>query len=185
VTGDDLRRYLSGPQPQRPSDAEAIEAFSRRARLPNEIDAAYAPKNPYLAFTVLGRARGLARPKATRAGAKAIRMYDPKSNVDAKAEIRKAFREAARGTTTPLDVPVTLTVIASYHTPRKQLWGTGKLTAPDADNICKLVADALNGLAYRDDANVAEVHTYKRWAAESSFTVSLTWGVEEKSPSAP
>ena len=31
---------------------------------------------------------------------------------------------------------------------------TGK---PDVDNVCKLVADAMNGIAYRDDAQIAEL----------------------------
>jgi Holliday junction resolvase RusA-like endonuclease len=137
------------------------------------------PQATRLTFTVLGRARGLARAKATRVGTRGVRMYDPKSNEDAKLEVVRAFADAARGKPFAADAPVILTVIASYHTPRKKLWGTPKLTRPDADNICKLIADALDGGAYHDDAQIVEAHVYKRWAAESSFTVVIEWGAKE------
>jgi len=136
---------------------------------------AAAPAGRTLTFTVKGRARGLARPKATRMGTLGVRMYDPKSNVTAKAEVARAFTEAARCIAVPLQAPVRLTVIASYHTPRKKLWGTAKLTRPDSDNCAKLALDGLQGLAYRDDSQVYRVECEKRWAAESSFTISLEW----------
>ena len=134
------------------------------------------PPATRLSFTVQKRARGLARPKATRMGARAVRMYDPKSNVDAKDDVAKAFLAATDGRHNALsDSPVVLTVIASYSTPRKKLWGTPKLTRPDADNLVKLVADALNGIAYGDDSQIVEAHVYKRWADKSEFTVHLEW----------
>ena len=35
---------------------------------------------------------------------------------------------------------------------------------PDFDNLEKLIADALNGIAYHDDSQVVVSHTYKWWA---------------------
>jgi Holliday junction resolvase RusA-like endonuclease len=35
---------------------------------------------------------------------------------------------------------------------------------PDADNAIKLVADALQGFAFRDDAQLVTLHCEKRWA---------------------
>ena len=34
---------------------------------------------------------------------------------------------------------------------------------PDADNIAKIICDALNGIAYQDDAAVAELSVVKKW----------------------
>ena len=34
---------------------------------------------------------------------------------------------------------------------------------PDADNIAKVVCDALNGLAYKDDAQVIDLTVHKRF----------------------
>lgn len=35
---------------------------------------------------------------------------------------------------------------------------------PDADNIGKVVCDALNGLAYKDDKQIVNLHVMKRYA---------------------
>lgn len=35
---------------------------------------------------------------------------------------------------------------------------------PDADNIGKVVCDALNGLAYKDDKQIVNMHVMKRYA---------------------
>ena len=34
---------------------------------------------------------------------------------------------------------------------------------PDVDNLIKFILDALNGLAYKDDAAVVEIHSIKKW----------------------
>lgn len=49
-------------------------------------------------------------------------------------------------------------------------WPTCK---PDFDNIIKLIADALNGKAYVDDAHIAHAVVVKRWAnpGEDAHTV--------------
>ena len=151
----------------RPLSVEQFKRVLAGGALPSD-----GPPATRLAFTVKGRARGLAR--ARKGG---DHWYDPQENEDSKEEIARAFKEAARGLAVPLDAPVTLTVIASYQTPRKKLWGQGKTTRSDLDNCCKTVLDALDGLAYRDDALVVELHAWKKWGDESSFTVSLVWGV--------
>jgi hypothetical protein len=38
------------------------------------------------------------------------------------------------------------------------------LRKPDWDNAAKLVCDALNGIAWRDDAHVADARVLKFWA---------------------
>lgn len=49
---------------------------------------------------------------------------------------------------------------------------------PDCDNIAKIVLDALNGIAYRDDASVVELRVSKHYSDAPRVVVSL-WEVEE------
>lgn len=44
---------------------------------------------------------------------------------------------------------------------------------PDADNIGKIVCDALNGLAYHDDAQVVDLHVRKFWYSEPRVEVII------------
>ena len=44
---------------------------------------------------------------------------------------------------------------------------------PDGDNILKVVCDALNGLAYRDDIQLAEKHIYKEYAEKARLEIVL------------
>ena len=47
------------------------------------------------------------------------------------------------------------------------------LTKPDADNIAKIICDALNGVAYKDDTQIVELKIIKRYAAEPSVRVKI------------
>ena len=53
---------------------------------------------------------------------------------------------------------------------------TGKLLPtkkPDWDNIGKIICDALNGIAYADDAQVTDGRVVKRYSAEPRVVVEL------------
>lgn len=72
----------------------------------------------------------------------------------------------------PLEGPVELMVSAVFpcpqsdwrkRTPRPERW---KATKPDVDNVLKAVADAANGVVYRDDGQVARASVVKRIAAQ-------------------
>ena len=45
---------------------------------------------------------------------------------------------------------------------------------PDLDNIAKAVCDALNSVAYKDDAQVCSLHVVKRWSRTPCVMVSIT-----------
>lgn len=55
---------------------------------------------------------------------------------------------------------------------------------PDADNICKLVADALNGVAYVDDAQITSAFVAKldrrRDTDETETLVTVSWEEKEE-----
>ena len=44
----------------------------------------------------------------------------------------------------------------------------------DADNIAKIICDALNGIAYHDDAQVTTLHVVKRYGVEPCVKVWIS-----------
>lgn len=46
-------------------------------------------------------------------------------------------------------------------------------TKPDADNIAKIICDALNNVAYKDDTQIIELTVVKRYALEPNVKVTL------------
>lgn len=84
--------------------------------------------------------------------------------------LKQAIREAFVGE--KLQGPIGCDLLFRFTRPkshtRKQResgWHTGKA---DIDNLQKLVFDALNGLAYDDDKQIAFVTAHKRWVSEET-----------------
>ncbi len=110
------------------------------------------------------------RPRATAINGKA-RMFEAKKThaIHAfKAAVQMAASQAYQGP--PLEGPLMLSLTCVLNR-------TGKLKKrsdnppyyankkPDLDNLMKSVADALNGILYRDDAQICEVAMVKTVAA--------------------
>lgn len=49
---------------------------------------------------------------------------------------------------------------------------------PDMDNIVKAVADALNGVAYRDDSAIVELRVAKRYGSPERLVVRVSGDLE-------
>ncbi len=121
-------------------------------------------------FTVDIEPIGKARPRFTKTG----HAYTPQKTKDAEDAIKAAFLEKG-GECIPKGVPVELIVTAYFPIPKsfsekkKTAAQNGRIRPtkkPDIDNIVKLVADALNGVAYEDDAQIALVSGYKEYVGE-------------------
>lgn len=70
----------------------------------------------------------------------------------------------------PFDGPVEMTVVATWPWPKslsakkRALPGAErKKTTPDADNITKIIKDALNLIVFTDDARISDLHVAKRF----------------------
>jgi Holliday junction resolvase RusA-like endonuclease len=121
-----------------------------------------------IALVVPGEPCGKGRPKFCKVG-KFARAYTPAKTVNNEATIKQIFT-VRYPDFTPLDGPMAMTVIAYMSIPAsasgktkvamlaQRVWPTKK---PDADNILKLVADSLNGLAYVDDKNIVTAKCHK------------------------
>lgn len=94
--------------------------------------------------------------------------------------LRSAAKDAMQGRA-PLTGPCRLVVAADYSWPKSTTKqrraapdGAWKDTKPDADNITKIVKDALSGIVFVDDAQCAEIRTVKRLADAAGLSVEVT-----------
>ena len=121
------------------------------------------------AFCVIyGEPRGKGRPRFTRCG----QPYTDQRTRGYEDEVRRAYK-GARG---PMfQGPVEVEIYAFHAVPKS--WNKAARTIalanqaapmrkPDADNIAKIVLDALNGLAWRDDTQVAKLTIAKLYSGE-------------------
>ncbi len=137
-----------------------------------------------ISFTVLGEPKGKGRPQFARRG-KHITTRTPDDTVLYENLIRTEYKRqvgAARfGDNEMLD----LRVIAYYAIPksasrkkqRAMEDGTIRPTKkPDLDNILKVVADSLNGYAYKDDAQIVDTQARKFYSAIPRIQIIITNG---------
>lgn len=104
-----------------------------------------------------------ARPRFVRRGGKMIGYTVPK--VQAYEQTVKLLAIAAG--IRPLSGPVSMSIDFHFAVPkslerkRKPVEGGWHVKKPDADNLAKAILDALNGVAYDDDAQVASMRLRK------------------------
>ena len=102
--------------------------------------------------------KGKARPRFSNG-----RAYTPKGTKEAERQIESAYRRACRdafgalqtasgGVPVLIEIWTTRNVLSGFR--RRDGDSHDDLQKPDADNIAKLVLDALNGVAYEDDSQV-------------------------------
>ena len=109
--------------------------------------------------------KGKARPRFSKG-----RAYTPKGTKDAERQIESAYRHACRdafgalqtaseGVPVLIEIWTTRNVLSGFR--RRDGDSHDDLQKPDADNIAKLVLDALNGVAYEDDSQVVGLFVAK------------------------
>lgn len=127
-------------------------------------------------FTVFGKPEGKARPRVVRGHA-----YTPEKTSTYEAMVCNAFKTNNPGACR-LEGAVRVEIIAFYAVPksatkaRKALMRSNELRPvirPDWDNIGKLVCDALNGVAWRDDSQVVEALVEKRYGLTPMVCVKI------------
>ena len=91
-------------------------------------------------------------------------------------ETEAAWWAKRGGITEPKEGPVALLVRAYFPASKLHPEGYPHLTKPDADNIQKIIADALNGVAYFDDGQVYLSQCTKRYAREPRVEVDVLYG---------
>jgi Holliday junction resolvase RusA-like endonuclease len=127
-------------------------------------------------FTIPGDPVGKARPRATSAGPY-VRMYTPKKTAQYEELVRHCFRQSGGKM---LSGPVCLEAKLYLQMPKslsqkkqRELAYSNCEKKPDIDNVIKIIGDALNGIAYKDDSSIVSVTATKQWAAQGCLVVSL------------
>jgi Holliday junction resolvase RusA-like endonuclease len=141
------------------------------------------------------------QPKQRARHTKAGRTFTPKETVNAEAWVRLCCTQQVGTPLVPGPVAVRIAFVmpipASMPKALKAEAVSGRkqpITKPDWDNLAKLVADALNGIAWRDDAHVTTAQVVKlygdaprtvvEWwqiAPEESAAEAMRWGVSPAS----
>lgn len=115
--------------------------------------------------------------------------YTPAATVRAEKAIRDAYERAVAdkdGTVADYRAPKHVSVSVTIWTQRplpesraKKISTEEDTYKPDADNVAKLVLDALNGVAWADDAQVTDLNVHKKYrymGAPERATVHILWG---------
>lgn len=118
-----------------------------------------------IAFRVPGDPQGKARPKVTRMKNGYSHTYTPDKTVAYEELIRLRYLDAANGFRFDAGRPLRMRVAAIFGIPKSKPKKTKAAMLlnrirptkkPDFDNIFKIICDALNGIAYADDAQIVE-----------------------------
>jgi Holliday junction resolvase RusA-like endonuclease len=132
--------------------------------------------------TIPGEPVGKGRPRFTRGG----HTFTPEKTRCYEQQVALLYRLAAGGFKFQRHIPVTVEIRAYYAIPRSDSvrQRSRKLSGdvlpckkPDADNVVKIILDALNGLAYEDDAQVVELWIKKEYAEKPRVHI-LVYGYE-------
>lgn len=135
-----------------------------------------------IAFEVPGRPRGKERvANSGKPGTKSHRFAAPASAEEERGIAYLCKKAMAAGKVAKITTgPVKVTIWAIFRIPRdprRRLeiedqgnWYTGK---PDADNIAKLVMDALKDVAWTDDAQVAIVTVARRYGTPERIEIRV------------
>jgi len=110
-----------------------------------------------------------------------ISTYTPEKTRTYETLIKDAARQAM-GVSEPLETPVSLYLYIRVPIPasatKKRLQaiadGSEKPTKkPDASNVLKSVEDGMNGVVYKDDSQIVNIHVTKVYSSEPGVDICI------------
>lgn len=125
----------------------------------------------FVEFTVPGEPQGKGRPRFARIGS-GIRTYTPEKTAAYENLVKLEYERVFRGQKFSDDAQIYMNILCIYSIPSSatkkkramMLSGEMKPTKkPDCDNVLKTIADSLNGIAYRDDAQIVRATVSKKY----------------------
>ena len=117
-----------------------------------------------------------ARPRVTKYG-----TYTPQKTKDYEELVKWTCRNQYKDK--PLEGPLRVDISFYMYIPkntskRRRTLKESKIILPvkrpDIDNLAKSITDALNGLVYKDDNQIVELHLYKYYSKEERAEVTIT-----------
>lgn len=133
-------------------------------------------------FIIAGEPRGKGRPRVVSRG-KFTKAYTPQETasyenlVKVEYELQTGRYKFSDGTFIEMRIEAYYPIPKSASKKRRSMMVSGELRPikkPDSDNVIKIIADSLNGIAYRDDTQIATVKCYKFYSDDPCVKVSLT-----------
>ncbi|MGO9773259.1 MAG: RusA family crossover junction endodeoxyribonuclease [Roseiarcus sp.] len=111
-----------------------------------------------------------------RSGGNGSVRFTPKRQRDSMALVKLAAHKAMNGEP-PLDGPIDLKIRATYRVPsswskKRAATARWRTARPDADNIAKIIADAMNEIVFADDAQIANLTVQKVYGVIAGVTVT-------------
>ena len=134
-----------------------------------------------MTIVIPGEPVGKQRPRVVRNGG-VTRTYTPEKTASYENLVKVEYERQAHGEHYPSGTPVSMKITACFalnkgDSKRKRdykLRGVIRPTKkPDIDNVIKVIADALNGLAYDDDSQIVTAKVYKVFGETPSVTVTI------------
>ena len=131
-----------------------------------------------ITFEVPGEPRGKGRPRFSKDG----HAYTDSETRAYENKIIAYYRKQLGAFQWPDSAFISVTVTAHYPIPKsatkaaKAMMEAGAILPsrkPDIDNVLKVVLDALNGVAYKDDSRVVEVCAGKRYGLTPKLVIDM------------
>ena len=129
-------------------------------------------------FEVEGKPTGKGRPRFKRMG-NFVQTYTPEKTAEYEKLVRIRFQNAGGALT---DKPVRVEITAFFAPPKStrkrdriEMLANRILPEkkPDVDNIAKIILDALNKIAYKDDSQVIELSVKKIYSDAAKVCVHI------------
>jgi len=135
----------------------------------------------YYEFEVLGEIKGKERPRYNPCNYNSKKPYTPPKTKYFEYEIKFQFTNKYPEYK-PLEGRIRATIVSQFQVPKS----TSKIKTkemleerisptkkPDIDNITKIVLDALNKIAYKDDTQVTELMVQKVYGTQEKTYVKI------------
>lgn len=131
-----------------------------------------------ISLVIPGDPVGKGRPRFSRHG----HAYTDEKTRRQEKRIKGLFVEKYGSDFTPLDGPLEMEILVFYAIPKSvskkrrldMLWGREcPIRRPDLSNVVKLPEDALNGLAYHDDAQIVSLAVVKKYSNDPHTEVKI------------
>ena len=135
-------------------------------------------------FVIPGAPFGKQRPKTTRRG-KYAHAYTPEKTVSYENLVKLCYMAAAESAESSLfsdEDELRVEITAYYSIPKstskKKKAAMAENTVrptkkPDIDNVIKVICDALNQIAYKDDSSIVELLAKKYYSEEPRVEVTI------------
>ena len=137
------------------------------------MDDAHRKELYMIHFSIPGKAVGKGRPRFANGHA-----YTPETTKEYEDLVRAVFLaehgKKVEGEAVFVEISVLTEPPKSISKKkREELLKGYPMKKPDLDNVAKIILDALNGVAWKDDAQVVDLKVNRRWAKEISERVMI------------